>query len=179
METLDDILKRRSIRKYKDEAISDEVVSKILYYGTKAPSAHNKQPWQFVVVKDKDIIKQIADLMITKAKLEEKVNGTIIATANTMKEAPILILVFNKYNDYKLINNMLSIGACIQNMLLAATSYGLGSLWIRNTVIVQEEIKEMFQKKDMTLASVVSLGIADEEPKERPRIALEEIIEWK
>lgn len=170
---------RRSIRAYQDKRVSHETLEKILHYGTLAPSAKNKQPWNFIVIsEDIELKNKIADLMIEKAKLDEKSDPTIVVTANIIKEAPVLILTFNKFNEQHLISNTLSIGACIENMLLVATGYGLGSVWIRNTYIVEKEICEMFNKKDVALASAIALGYANEFPNPRPRIPIKEIAEW-
>ncbi len=49
------ILKRRSIRKYKDKKISDDIVEELLRAGMAAPSAVNEQPWQFIVLRDKKL----------------------------------------------------------------------------------------------------------------------------
>ncbi|RUT53366.1 nitroreductase family protein [Clostridium botulinum] len=53
------ILKRRSIRKYKDKKISDDIVEELLRAGMAAPSAVNEQPWQFIVLRDKETMKKI------------------------------------------------------------------------------------------------------------------------
>ena len=58
MEILKEILNRRSIRKYKDKEIPDEVVAKLLHAAMQAPSANNQQPWEFIVVKNKETLKR-------------------------------------------------------------------------------------------------------------------------
>lgn len=63
METRDAILRRRSIRKYKDTPISDEDLQEIMECGMYAPSASNLQPWHFVVVKSPDKKKKVEELM--------------------------------------------------------------------------------------------------------------------
>jgi nitroreductase len=180
MDILDVINNRRSVRSYCNNSISDDKIKEILHYGTLAPSAKNKQPWIFVVIKEDQKLKnKIVDLMIEKSDQVEKFDPTVVATANTIKQAPILVLVFNKFREYHLVSNTLSIGACIENMLLTATNYNIGSLWIRNTDIIEDEICKMLNKEDMTLASAVALGIANEDPIARPRLKIEEITEWK
>lgn len=177
---LEGIEKRRSVRSYQDKPVSNDLIRKILNFGILAPSAKNKQPWNFIVIQDnKELKDKIADLMIEKAHLSNKIDPTIIATANTIKEAPVLILVFNKFKEEHFLSNTLSIGACIENMLLAATYFQIGSLWIGNTYIAENEIRTMFNKKEMSLAAAVALGYSFETPNARPRIALEEIMEWK
>ena len=59
MELMEGLLTRRSVRKYQDKPIPKEVVEQIVKAGEYAPSAHNTQPWEFVVVKDKEVAKRI------------------------------------------------------------------------------------------------------------------------
>jgi len=59
MDTLDAIHTRRSIRKYRDEPVPDELVERILAAAMMAPSARNGQPWQFVVIRDRELLVEI------------------------------------------------------------------------------------------------------------------------
>lgn len=70
----------------------------------------------------------------------------------------------------------MSIGAAIQNMILRATSLNLGSLWIRDTNSMKEEISKYVGFSDMELSSVLALGYANEIPSPRPRKNLDDIM---
>lgn len=59
---MDVIFKRRSIRRYKDQAVEDEKIEKLLRAAMQAPSAVNQQPWEFIVVRDKSILNKLAGL---------------------------------------------------------------------------------------------------------------------
>ena len=59
---MDAVFKRRSIRKYTDQEIKDEVVEHLLRAAMAAPSARNRQPWEFVVIDDKEILAKIPDI---------------------------------------------------------------------------------------------------------------------
>ena len=174
METIDAIQNRRSIRKYKDDEVSKELIEDILNCGRLVPSAKNRQPWYFVVtnvsLKDK-----IADLMI---KYTNKDNiGSIRNTANIIKEAPYLILIFRNREDWWDIGDNLSIGACIQNMCLRAVELNLGSLWIRDTYCVEDKIAELVNE-DRKLVCALSIGYANSNSKGANKKNLEEIIKW-
>lgn len=107
------IKKRRSIRNYLSDPISDEDLNKVLEAGLYAPSGKNRRPWRFVIVRDEKIIQSIA-----KATSYSQFAGS----------APVLVLVFTKNdNDYPLEKDMISIGACLQNMMLTITAMGYGS----------------------------------------------------
>ena len=185
MNIIEAIENRRSIRSFKNEEISKDIVEDVLNCGRLAPSAKNRQPWYFVVVQN-ELKNKIADMMIDYAinnndAIERKKLGyssSVKSTANVIKQAPILILIFREKNDNWIIGDNLSLGACVENICLRATELGLGSLWIRDTVYVAENIAKMLGHSDLELNCAVSLGIANQNPKQRPRKELREIVEW-
>ena len=138
---------RTSIRLYNPQPISQENIDTILQSAILAPSAKNLQPWRFVVVQqDKQLIHNIADLMQ---------HSTFI------KSADCLICVFlDKDNTFDYTKDCQSIGACIENMLLTATSLGIGSCWIGEILDKQTEVKELLQVEQSRydLMAIVSLG---------------------
>ena len=170
METIKSIENRRSIRNYTDKKISEDIVKDILNCGRLAPSAKNRQPWYFVVAQN-DVKDKIANMMIDystnaddtieRARIGHK--SSVNPTADVIKQAPILILVFREKNE---------------NMCLRATDLGLGTLWIRDIVYVAEDVAEMLNHSDLELNCAVSLGYPNESPKMRPRKNLEDIMEW-
>lgn len=167
---------RRSIRKYKDMDVSNKLIEDLVDCARLAPSAKNRQPWKFLVIRN--ITKnQIADIMLEREKIL-KTKNSVKATAKVIKEAPILILVFKKYDDNFIIGDSLSIGGAIENICLRATDLGLGSLWIRDIVYTQKEIAKLVGYEDMELISAISIGYPDENPKQRPRKELNEVLEW-
>ena len=72
------IFKRRSIRKYKDEPVSDELIDKLLRAAMAAPSAGNEQPWHFVVVKDKETLKRLSKLSPYASMLKDAPIGIVV-----------------------------------------------------------------------------------------------------
>lgn len=185
MSTLMDIIKnRRSIRKYQIKEVSKDIIEEILDAGRLAPSAKNRQPWHFVVIQDKTRKNDIAELMeqyAEKAEQEEYENqhckSSVKNTALAIKKAPVLILIFkNKDSNWEIGDN-LSIGACIENMLLCATSLDIGSLWIRDTYCVNKEVSETYgNSKELVCA--VALGYSAEHPDMRPRKNLSTLVDW-
>lgn len=104
--------------------------------------------------------------------------SSVLATSNVIKDAPILILVFKEKNDNWLTGDHLSIGACIENILLRATDLNLGSLWIRDIAYTKEEIAKLVGYEHLELNSAISIGIANQSPSARPRKTLKEIINY-
>lgn len=185
METLKSIEERRSIRGYTKEKVSRKIVEDILNCGRLAPSAKNRQPWYFVIVEN-NIKDKIADMMIDYTinnddTIERKNLGcasSVNPTANIIKQAPILVLIFREKNENWIVGDNLSIGACVENMCLRANDLGIGSLWIRDTVYVADEVARMLGHKDMELNCALALGYASQSPKQRPRKELKDIMEW-
>lgn len=116
MELWEAILTRRSIRKFTSQPISDEQIEKILRAGMQAPSARNKQPWHFVVVKNRELLDKIS---------------VIHPYAYMLKEAPLGILICGDSKIEITIEYIVQdCSAATQNMLLAAHDLGLGAVWL-------------------------------------------------
>jgi len=168
METIDAIKERRSIRHFNSEEVSVNNLKEIIEAGILAPSAHNKQPWHFIVVKDKDIKNKLS--LMLKEKVEEAaLTAEVIETCNT------LILVFAEIQDELM--DIQSVGASIENMILMATAKNIGSLWIGYIAKIEGELQELF-KTDKKLIAAVALGKASVAPKPRPRKNVDEVVEW-
>ena len=180
MELKEVIENRRSIRKYTNEDVPNELLEDLIECARLAPSAKNRQPWKFIIIKN-DIKNQIADIMIRNEETEERkldTNSSVKFTAGIMKESPVLILVLKEYDDDWKTGDVLSIGGAIEHICLRATDLGLGSLWIRDTAYTQKEIAKLIGYEDMEVISAISIGYPNQSPKQRPRKELKEILEW-
>lgn len=170
METFEAISTRRSIRHFNSEEVSAQDLKKIIEAGILSPSAHNRQPWHYILInKDKDLKNKISEVL--KANTGEET----IQTCNVIKECSSMILVFATIEDE--IMDTLSIGASIENMLLEATNINVGTLWIGYILKIEQELQNMF-KTDKKLISAIALGHFDKNPKPRPRKTIEEVAEW-
>jgi len=186
MQTIDTIKERRSIRGFKKDDVYDEMITDIINCGRLAPSAKNRQPWYFIITKN-NVKNKISHIM-KKYTEENDVNkdaqilkcpSSVLATSNVIKQAPVLILIFKEKDNNWIIGDNLSIGACVENMCLRAVELGLGTLWIRDTVYVSNEIAKMVGHDDMELNCALAIGYPNQNPNPRPRKKLEDIIEWK
>lgn len=154
---------RRSIRKFKNIDVDNELIIKLLEVARIAPSAKNLQPWRFYIAKG-DIKNKIAQLMKDYHKNNPINTAGMLSTANAIEEAPVLILVFRKGDGISLErNDILSIGASIEHILLKATELGLGSLWICAMYKVRNEIARLVGS-DLELYSAIAIGHPDESP---------------
>ena len=118
MDAMEAIFSRRSIRKYTEQPIGDEVIEQLIKAGMAAPSAHNEQPWHFIVIRDRSLLDEIPN---------------IHPYAQMLKEAPAAVAVCadpalekNKGLGYWI----LDCSAATENILLAAHALGLGACWL-------------------------------------------------
>ncbi|MBI5873431.1 MAG: nitroreductase family protein [Candidatus Omnitrophica bacterium] len=141
-------VKRRSIRKFKDRPISEEDLEYIVRAASLAPTARNIQPWEFVIVKDKESLKTLAGLTMP--------NGALI------KGAAACLAVFCKDTKYYLEDGC----AATTSGLLAATGRGIGSCWIAGDKKDYAEVVRGFLNvpSGYKLVSLIALGIPDEAP---------------
>ena len=188
MNTIEAIAARRSIRAFKDEVLPEEAVTKILTAASQAPSGKNRQPWRFVVIgveKRAEMVGVMRDT-IAACKSRGEDTGSAEWTANVMEQAPLTVFVFNAHGIdpwlehstdqiFQELVDVQSIGAAVQNMLLAAMDLGIGSLWIADVLDAATELKAWLKEKGQLVAAV-SFGMPDESPAARPRKPLEEIV---
>lgn len=164
MDALETIRMRRSIRKYLDQAVPKDVLQQILSAAMYAPSACNQQPWQFVVIEDRKLLREVPK---------------IHPYAEMAVHAPVAILVcgdarFEKVPGYWVID----CSAAVQNLLLAAHALGLGAVWAG--VYPQQERVEGFRRllglpKNVTPHSLVPLGYPAEQPPHEERYRTDRI----
>ena len=152
VETLQAILKRRSIRRYKRQSMPDEDVKQILEAGRQAPSAANRQPWHFVVVGDPG----------QKDRVARACNGQMwMADAAYILVAIGLPQVTEKW--YKV-----DVAIALENMVLAARSLGYGTCWIG--AFDQAQVKEVCEvPTELEVVACTPLGVPDIEPAARTR----------
>ncbi len=190
MNALEAIAARRSIRKFEDRPVPEEMIRTLLNAAIQAPSGKNRQPWRFVVVRE-DQRAEMVRLMrhgIDRLEAAGMNTGSSKWTAGVMEQAPVTIFVYNSegehspatppWDDKSSVVDVQSIGAAIQNMLLAAQDLGLGTLWICDVFYAYDELSPWLGRSDQLIAAV-SIGYAAEAPAARPRKAMEEVVEWR
>ncbi|MHB1296689.1 MAG: nitroreductase family protein [Anaerolineae bacterium] len=152
MDTMQAILERRSIRKYKPEDVPEEHLLRILTAGRQAPSAGNRQPWHFVVVRD----------AAQKQRVAQACNGQMwMADAACILVAVGLPSASNKW--YRV-----DVAIAVENMVLAAWSLGYGTCWIGAFDAAQ--LKEVCGLPDeLEVVVCTPLGVPDVSPAARER----------
>jgi nitroreductase len=166
-DVLNTIKHRRTIRKFKPDAIDEEKIQLILEAGRWAPSFSNLQPWRFIVTKDQDL-KNAMDKAAKKSVLHLGIN-----------EAPVVIVVCVDQQIDSL--HAIEAGAAAtQNMALAAHSLGLGAGWIGVWGTEAETaIQKLFQLPQTTrVIALLPIGNPAESPQAN-RKPLEQFIQFR
>ena len=159
MDALQAIRKRRSVRRYTGEPIPRKDLETIVDAGRFAPSGLNVQPWDFIVVTERDVIEQLK-----------------VASRWMEKAGAIIAVVLDPTSRWWREDG----SAAIENILIASTALGYGSCWLQGyTEPMEEELKNMLgvpEKK--RLLTLIPIGVPAKWPtgKKKP---LEEIIHWE
>jgi nitroreductase len=162
MDELEVFKKRISVREYGDRPVEKDKLKKIADAGHLAATARNEQPWEFVIVTDRDRIKELAG---------------ITDHGKFMSGAAASIAVFCKDTKYYLEDGC----AATENMLLAAAALGVASCWIAGD---KKEYgvkiaKALGVPEGMKLISIISLGYAKITPVPHQKRPLEDILHWE
>jgi nitroreductase len=162
MSLIDFVLTRRSIRRYENKDIPEEVLQQILEAGRQAPSAANRQPIRFVVVKNHAILKNLCDNLITRF----------------VKFAPMAVVGCGDVNSL-LTGKWAVVDATIamQNMVIAAWTLGVGSCWIG--ACKEEKVKELLKiPNKWKVVALITFGYPAEQPKPRKKKEFEELFSF-
>ena len=165
---IENIMARRSIRKYKDQPIEREKLQQIVECGINAPSGMNQQPWEVRVVDNADYINGITEIY----KKENPKTTEDPDFKNMFRNAPAVIFVASPKNG----SGQLDCGMLGENMMLAALSLDLGTCCLGGPIRFMksnEEAAPYLQKlgfsEDYELLYALAVGYPDEEPAPKPR----------
>lgn len=147
MEAFEALTTRRSVRSFKPEPVSRELLERVVNAGRLAPTARNEQPWEFVVITDARKRREIAAVAD---------NGRFIA------DAPACIVVLSKPTRYYLEDG----SAATTNMLLAAHASGLGACWVAGDKkpYAAQVVSLCGAPADLKLVSMIAIGYPTEVP---------------
>ena len=187
---------RRSVKEYSSKEVSKEVLSRILEAGRWAPSAHNAQPWRFIVIMDSALKQKLAEGMAGRWDEDMSKNGLpkehrknlINASVERFGNAPIVIVAcltmenMDKYPDdrrkkIEYVMAVQSVAAAIENMLLAAHDEGLESCWFCAPLFCPDVVRKTLRiPKQVDPQALITLGYPANKPNPPPRKPLEDIV---
>ncbi|MFW6414803.1 MAG: nitroreductase family protein [Thermodesulfobacteriota bacterium] len=194
-QTIQTILDRRSVRQFQDIPLEDGQIRTILDAANRAPSAHNQQAWRFIVIQGQKR-KDLSSLVAKYAPGFNKPVSTILRmSARTISSAPAVIAVMNTgqfiANGSKLFRvnqenaldffrtmEIQSSAAAVENLLLAANSLGLGSVWLGILYVIKDQIMNFIEEPSGEFMAVVPMGYparVPEGPKKKP---LDEVVKY-
>jgi len=179
---------RRSVRKFKSDAVPEADIRKVIDAARMAPTSGNQQPWKFLVIRDRKIINNIMEGCVkqsllryqnnsseTSGQYEERVRNTL---SSGYFSAPVFIVILtdnnSKYPDYNHWDGPLAAGY----LMLAARALGYGTVFITDA-IPESVTKEVLQIPDTyTRVCITPLGIPFEWPATPPKRELNEMISF-
>jgi nitroreductase len=174
VEFFDVVEQRHSMRSFRDTPVPRELIERAMYAASRAPSAYNEQPWVFYVLEGQPR-KAIAETMAQSTSyLEEylhmrgmEMTDHILSWYSELGGAPVVIAIATPFTDDEFVrlNRYLSVGAAIENLLLAATDLGLAACNITFSWWVRQEIAELIDvPTDHYIVAMVALGYPDDQP---------------
>ena len=191
---------RRSIRRFSDRAVGREDIARLLEAARWAPSNHNRQPWKFLVIRDKHQIKHLAE--VVSRGLSEKLKSlpeAAVAYANEFTHyatffagAPVLLVARHKRpvsvsapvlaglkNPELVSGEPLSVAMAVQNLLLAAQALGLGTCVLTGPLLVQDLVAgALALPAGHDFTCFVAIGHPAEAPAPPRRKSIEQIVEF-
>jgi F420 biosynthesis protein FbiB-like protein len=190
------IKNRRSIKKYSHTEVPKDVIKRILEAARWAPSAHNAQPWRFIIITERHLRSKLARAMadewikdMEKDKVPSEIRESLAAASiEQFENAPLLILCcismrdMDKYPDRRRqecehIMATQSLAAAIQNMLLSAHSEGLGACWFCAPLFCPDAVRKVLRiPDDVEPQALVTLGYPDEKPRPPSRKPIQEFV---
>jgi len=165
MELREVLLKRRSVRKFTQEPVSEEMINELMHAAMSGPSACNKKPWQFYVVENQDVLEQLRQ-----------------ASKFTNMKAPLAIIVCGDLSNALPMQLgeywVQDCSAATENILLRATDLGLGAVWcgIYPQKRAEKNVRELLGLKEHLIPlNIILVGHPNEEPAARDQYEEERV----
>lgn len=199
----DTITGRRSVRKFIDEPVPDEIIMKLISMAINAPSPGNQQNWRFIVIKGSKLKQQMATLVkeeIYKFISIAAVNNDDLHAptrfATWFEEAPVVLAVTtevyrskldqillaagftdSEVDDLRCRPDLQAIGAAVQNILLAAYALDYGTCWLTGPLIARPELEKFLDiRHPRSLAALIALGRPRANPPQPKRKPVEDYV---
>ncbi|MEM2273432.1 MAG: nitroreductase family protein [Candidatus Bathyarchaeia archaeon] len=193
---IENIIKgRRSIRSFSSKSAPQDLILKLIDAARWAPSAHNAQPWRFIIIADPEVKRRLAEAMASDWLRDLEKNHVppedsrklVEGSIKRFSEAPVLIVAaitmreMHKYPDrrrqrFEHLMATQSLAAAIQNILLAAHAEGLGACWFCAPLFCQETVRKILKMpRDIEPQALITVGYPAESPEPPPRKPLKEI----
>ena len=156
---------RRSVRRYRPDPVPEELIEQVLEAARWAPSGMNMQPWEFVVITDEDLKRQVGRQAVFYGMRSQQVH-----------EAPVVIAVCGHHRRGPFVrDDCMFAGA---NLMLAATDLGLSTCWVGG--FHEEPIKQILNvPNEVSIVGLVTLGYAQGDTTPPPKRDLSSMVHWQ
>lgn len=156
------IKKRRSVRRFKSQEVSLEIIKNSLESARWAPSGLNNQPWKFMI-----LATEKKNVLVKYTKYDR-----------VIREANKIILVFlNKDSSYNYQKDLMAIGAAIQNILIYLESQNIGSCWLGEIMNQSDQVEEELKAPAyLEFVAAVAVGVPEDKGKIKERKSLSGLI---
>ena len=192
------INQRRSIRRFQREPVARTVVERLLAAATRAPSAHNRQPWRFAVLDGESSKQRLAKTMGERLRADRAADGDDMSVIDAdvsrsysrITGAPLVIVVcadarvMDRYPDRRrseaeYLMAVQSTAMAVQNLLLASQSEGLGASIMCAPLFCPDTVTDALDlPREWKAQMLVMIGAAESGGSARPRLALDEVAIW-
>lgn len=190
---------RRSIRRFDGSAIPPETLQRVLEAATMAPSAHNRQPWRFVILTALEDKRSLATALGEELREDRLADGDdpgqiekdVAQSIERITDAPVVVIAclsmeaMDVYPDERrktaeYIMAVQGVSMAAQNLLLAAHAEGLGACWLCAPLFTKDEVRdELNLPEGWDPQGLIILGYPADAGKERPRRPIEEVTLWR
>jgi len=190
------ILSRRSVRRFTGSEVPNEVIDRVLVSATWAPSAHNAQPWRFVIIQKSETRSKLVEEMTKLFRRDlvvdglsvKKARGTVPRAKERILSSPVLLLVcltmkdMRRYKDERrreaeYLMAVQSVSAAIQNLLLVANLEGLGTCWMCAPLFCRETVRTIMNlPEEFDPQAFIAMGYPDEQPVPPKRKRIEQVV---
>jgi nitroreductase len=176
-DTLKTIKNRHSIRSFTNQEVSDDLIKILIQAANEAPSAHNQQSWRFIVIRNQKK-NELAHLITSKsAEFPKPASSLLRMAARSIISAPVIIAVANTGEliergaqlfkiekgmafDFFRTMEIQSSAAAVENLLLAATSLGLATVWLGILFLIKDDVLQFLGEPKGEFMAVVPVGYA-------------------
>jgi len=208
MEVREAIEKRASVRQFSKDGVNEADLREMVRLAHLAPSVNNSQPWKFIAITNKDLLNRMADAVHRKVALTLPDNNeeahkraktqvdwfstffadapAVIAVATCPYHAIVDDALDGSGMNHEDINAMRghpdieSVGAGIENLLLAAVDLGYGGCWLSGALIARDELEQMLSiEAPWKLEAMVAIGKPSANVRQRDKKPLEEVFEMR
>jgi F420 biosynthesis protein FbiB-like protein len=190
---------RRSVRRYAEQPIAEDVIDELLRCATRAPSAHNRQPWRFAVLREAAPKVRLARAMAAKLRSDRLADGDDAAVVaadvarsfERITRPPVVVLVAASMQDMDAYPDarrhaaeaamaMQSTAMAVQNLLLAANAAGLGACWMCAPLFCPETARSALDlPPDWQPQAIITLGVPVGERSLRARRPLRDVVRYE